>query len=151
MFMCACVYVRVCVCVWLCGCVCVCVCERERKRERQRKRDRERNFRVGASVAESTGLTPTEGHASPVGWSYAPRNCPTVGPYGRAWPYSRVTLQGPTVGLFLWCVSCYSGLLAHCVADPRDPLLRSDRTKGFAAGPVHGMARCSPMLGAFIT
>ena len=25
----------------------------------------------------------------------------------------------------------------HCGADPRDPLLRSERTQGFAAGPVH--------------
>ena len=39
----------------------------------------------------------------------------------------------------------------HCRADPRDPLLRSERTQGFAAGPVHGRARRSPMLGSFIT
>ena len=34
---------------------------------------------------------------------------------------------------------------------PLDPLLRSKRTQGFAAGPVYGRARCSPMVGAFIT
>ena len=32
-------------------------------------------------------------------------------------------------------------------ADPRDPLLRSERTQDFAAGPVYGRARCLPMLG----
>ena len=28
---------------------------------------------------------------------------------------------------------------------------RSEMTQGFAAGPVYGRARCSPMLGSFIT
>ena len=39
----------------------------------------------------------------------------------------------------------------HCRADPRDPLLRSERTQGFTAGPVYGRARCSPMLGSLKT
>ena len=39
----------------------------------------------------------------------------------------------------------------HCRAGPRDPLLRSERTQGFAAGPVYGRARCSPMLGCLKT
>ena len=30
--------------------------------------------------------------------------------------------------------------------DPRDLLLRSERTQGFAAGPVYGRAKCLPML-----
>ena len=35
--------------------------------------------------------------------------------------------------------------------DPRDPLLRSERTQGFTAGPVYGRARCSPMVGSLKT
>ena len=35
--------------------------------------------------------------------------------------------------------------------DPRDPLLQSERTQGFAADPVYGRAKCLPMLGAFKT
>ena len=33
--------------------------------------------------------------------------------------------------------------------DPRDPFLQSERTQGFAAGPVYGRAKCLPVLGAF--
>ena len=33
----------------------------------------------------------------------------------------------------------------------RNLLLRSERTQGFAAGPVSGRAKCLPMLGAFKT
>ena len=40
---------------------------------------------------------------------------------------------------------------ACCVLDPRDPLLHSERTQGFAADPVYGRAKCLPMLGAFKT
>ena len=36
-------------------------------------------------------------------------------------------------------------------AATRDPLLRSERTQGFTAGPVYGRARCSPMLGSLKT
>ena len=35
--------------------------------------------------------------------------------------------------------------------DPRDPLLHSERTKGFAADLVYERAKCLPMLGAFKT
>ena len=35
--------------------------------------------------------------------------------------------------------------------DPRDPLLQSERTQGFAADPVYGRAKCLPILGAFKT
>ena len=35
--------------------------------------------------------------------------------------------------------------------DPRDLLLRSERTQGFAAGPVYSRAKCLPMLGSLKT
>ena len=35
--------------------------------------------------------------------------------------------------------------------DPRDPLLQSERTQGFAADPVYGRAKCLPMLGSLKT
>jgi len=38
-----------------------------------------------------TGVTRSSGHAPFLGWSYAPRTSPTVGPVGGALPYFRVT------------------------------------------------------------
>ena len=35
--------------------------------------------------------------------------------------------------------------------DPRDPLLQSERTQGFAADPVYVRAKCLPMLGSLKT
>ena len=35
--------------------------------------------------------------------------------------------------------------------DPRDPLMRSERTQGFATDPVYGRAKCLPMLGEIKT
>ena len=35
--------------------------------------------------------------------------------------------------------------------DPRNPLLRSERIQGFAAGPVYARAKCLPTVGAFKT
>ena len=35
--------------------------------------------------------------------------------------------------------------------DPRDPLLQSERTQGFAADPVYVRAKCLPMLGSLTT
>jgi len=43
------------------------------------------------------------------------------------------------------------GPLLHCRADPRHPLLRSERMQGFTAGPVYGRAKCLPMLGSLKT
>ena len=37
------------------------------------------------------------------------------------------------------------------VLDPRDPLLQSERTQGFTAGPVYGRMKCMPMWGSLIT
>ena len=34
---------------------------------------------------------------------------------------------------------------------PRDPVLQSERTQGFTAGPVYGRAKCLPVLGSLIT
>ena len=42
-------------------------------------------------------------------------------------------------------------LVCTVLLDPRDPLLQSERTQGFTAGPVYGRAKCLPMLGAFKT
>jgi len=35
--------------------------------------------------------------------------------------------------------------------DPRDPLLQSERTQGFTAGPIYGWAKCLPTLGSLKT
>ena len=35
--------------------------------------------------------------------------------------------------------------------DPRDPLLRSERTQSFVASPVYGRAKCLPMVGEIKT
>ena len=51
-------------------------------------------------------------------------------------------------------VFAYVGLpqnLKDLKADPRDTLLRPERTQGFTAGPVYGRARCSPTLGSLKT
>ena len=34
---------------------------------------------------------------------------------------------------------------------PLDPLLQSERTQGFTAGPVYSRAKCLPMLGSLKT
>ena len=43
------------------------------------------------------------------------------------------------------------GTICTVLLDPRNPLLRSERTQGLAAGPVYGRAKCLPILGAFKT
>ena len=41
--------------------------------------------------------------------------------------------------------------LPQTLYDPRDPLLHSERTQGFAADSVYGRAKCLPMLGEIKT
>ena len=61
---------------------------------------------------------------------------------------SFVKLKYPTLGS-----PFRHSLRAICAVllDPRDPLVQSDRTQGFAADPVYGRAKCLPMLGEIKT
>ena len=45
------------------------------------------------------------------------------------------------------CTKLSLGGVTMILLDPRDPLLHSERTQGFAADPVYRRAKCLPMLG----
>jgi len=68
-------------------------------------------FSTPAMVQGGTQVTRNSGHAPPLGWSYAPRTSPTVGPCGGACSSFRVT---PVVARFSALACARGGCVCVC-------------------------------------
>jgi len=107
---------------------------RERERERERERDRERE-RVRERERKKD-LIPL--------WAFSRLGAWCACEHGNQLVYAHMSVYGPPF-------SHSPRAICTVLLDPRDPLLQSERTQGFAAGPVYGRAKCLPMVGAFKT